>query len=132
MPFQMVGYIPSVKPGVYQAVLLEVEEKAAKKDPTNVFRVWHFQLTDGSLRMIDGSSSLYTSDKSKGGKWLRALLGKVPADGEIAAPEGKTCTVQVDLDDNGYERVVDVLPPISGAQNAAQQHAIQEGDDLPF
>ncbi len=132
MPFQMVGYIPSVKPGVYQAVLLDVEEKAAKKDPTNIFRVWHFQLTDGSLRMVDGSSSLYTSEKSKGGKWLRALLGAVPAEGQMAEPEGKLATIQVDLDDNGYERVVDVMPAISGTAKAAAIHAQQEGDDLPF
>ncbi len=129
MPFTVTAYIPSIKPGAYQAVCTDVEEKASRKDPTNTFRVWHFQLTDGSLRTVDGSSSLATSPKSKGGKWLAAILGKTPDIGELVSPENKPCTISVILDDNGYERVQDVMPAIGGAQKAEAIHAQQEGVD---
>jgi hypothetical protein len=140
MPFTVTAYIPSIKPGAYQATLTDTEEKASRKDPTNTFRVWHFQLNDGSLRTVDGSSSLATSPKSKGGKWLAAILGKTPDVGETVAPEGKSCTISVILDDNGYERVQDVMPAISGAQKAEAIHADQEreahipsnNEGLPF
>ncbi len=144
MPFEVKGYIPSIKPGAYQAVCTEVEEKAARSDPTNIFRVWHFQLTDGSQRTIDGTSSLATSPKSKGGKWLAALLGRIPAEGETAAPEGKPCTLIVAINDAGYEFVETVAAPAQSTADALraatghaqEEHAKQEGDDpttaLPF
>jgi len=108
--------------------------------------VWHFQLTDGSLRTVDGSSSLYTSSKSKGGKWIAALIGHYAADDEMIAPEGKPCQVAVMLNDEGYEYVESVLPPVvappatpttaealrAATGHAAEQHAAQEGDELPF
>ncbi len=133
MPFTATAYIPSIKPGIYQAVCTEVEEKTSPKDPTNVFRVWHFQLTDGSLRTIDGSSSLSTSVKSKGGKWAAALIGHAPVDGELIAPEGRPCTVIVAIKETtGYEYVETVSAPATTAAGASAQHALQEGDDLPF
>ncbi len=136
MPFTATAYIPSIKPGPYQAVCTEVEDKVNPKDTTQEFRVWHFQLTDGSLRTIDGTSSLATSPKSKGGKWAAALIGHQPEAGELVEPEGKPCTIIVAIKETtGYEYVETVAPPaapLSGAQNAAQQHAAQEGDELPF
>jgi hypothetical protein len=142
MPFTATAYIPSIKPGIYQAVCTEVEEKTSPKDPTNVFRVWHFQLTDGSLRTIDGSSSLSTSVKSKGGKWAAALIGHAPVDGELIAPEGKPCTIIVAIKETtGYEYVENVAPASTQSTadalreatgHAATQHAAQEGDELPL
>lgn len=140
MPFEVKGYIPSVKPGAYQAVCTGVEERSPKADPTNVFRVWSFQLTDGSLRMVEGSSSLASSPKSKGGKWLAALLGRVPAEGEIAEPEGKPCTVIVAIKDTtGYEYVETVAAPAGGATVPAEAPTMPatapvpvEAGDLPF
>lgn len=138
MPFEVKGYIPSIPPGAYQAVCVSVEERSPKADPTNVFRVWEFQLTDGSLRTVDGSSSLSTSPKSKAGKWL-AALGITPIEGQTVAPEGLPCTIIVAIKDTtGYEFVETVAPPagptktLTPAQNAEQQHAAQEGDELPF
>ena len=138
MPIEVAAYTPSVTPGPHQATCTGTPEKAAKSDPTNIFRVWEFTLDDG--RTVSGSSSL---PKSKGGKWLAALLGRVPEAGETVEPIGCRCTIIVELDDNGYEKVTTVAPPeskgakspvkpLTPVQNAEQQHAIQEGDELPF
>ena len=144
MPFTATAYIPSIKPGAYQAICTGVEERSSKADPTNVFRVWAFQLTDGSLRTIDGSSSLATSPKSKGGKWAAALIGHMPEPGEIVEPEGRPCTIIVAIKETtGYEYVETVAPAASpmglpaATDKAAAIHARQEGDtdptgDLPF
>ncbi len=142
MPFTASAYIPSIKPGLYQAICTDTEEKANPKDPTNIFRVWHFQLTDGSLRTVDGTSSLLTSGTSKGGKWSVALIGHQPVAGEEVAPEGKPCTIVVGINEKtGYEKVDDVLPPAAPSTadalreatgHAEAIHAVQEGDELPF
>ncbi len=136
MPFTATAYIPSIKPGPYQAVCTEVEDKVNPKDTTQEFRVWHFQLSDGSLRTIDGTSSLATSPKSKGGKWAAALIGHQPEAGELVEPEGKPCTIIVAIKETtGYEYVETVAPPAApqtGAQKAEAIHAAQEGDELPF
>ena len=145
MPFEVKGYIPSIKPGAYQAVCTSVEERSPKADPTNIFRVWTFELADGSHRTVDGSSSLASSPKSKGGKWLRAILGREPIEGETVAPEGMPCTIIVAIKETtGYEYVETVAPPatpadssvtITATNTAAAIHAAQEDDptsDLPF
>ncbi len=143
MPFTVSAYIPSIKPATYEAVCIDIEEKTARKDPTNKFLVWHFQLTDGSLRTVDASSSLNTSPKSKGGKWLAALMGREPAVGETVDPSGRACLIEVALDDNGYEKAINVMAPIArssvdstvpkaAVDGASAQHAAQEGDELPF
>ena len=136
MPIEVAAYTPSVSPGPHQATCTDVLVKAAKSDPTNEFRVWTFTLDDG--RTTSGSSSLSTSPKSKGGKWLAALLGRVPVAGESVEPIGRRCTIIVELDDNGYEKVTTVAPPEAvkpqrrttpalEAEAAAQLH-----DDTPL
>lgn len=140
MPITVAAYTPSIAPGPYQATCTGLAEKATKDGAT--FRVWEFTLDDG--RSTSGASSLSTSPKSKGGKWLTTLLGRQPEAGETVEPVGKRCTIIIELDDNGYERVTAVAPPESkgarspvkplqeATQKAADQHALQEGDDLPF
>ena len=135
MPFEVKGYIPSIKPGAYQAVCTTVEERSPKADPTNIFRVWTFELSDGSHRTVDGSSSLASSPKSKGGKWLRALLGREPQEGETVEPEGKPCTIIVAIKDTtGYEYVETVTAPMSKPVDAGALVAAQAAPtgDLPF
>lgn len=134
MPIEVAAYTPTVAPGPHQATCTGVVEKAAKADPTNLFRVWEFTLDDG--RTTSGSSSLSTSPKSKGGKWLAALLGRVPEPGESVEPVGRRCTIIVELDDNGYEKVTTVAPaesrgrtsPVKPMKAEEQLH----DDDLPF
>lgn len=110
MPITGTAYIPNVKPGIYQAVVTNVAEKAAKDDPTNIFRVWDFTLLDG--RSVSGSSSMQTTPKSKGGKWLAAIFGHAIAVDETVEPVGMRCTIIVATKDTtGYEYVETVAPP---------------------
>lgn len=105
MPLTVTGYIPSIKPGAYPATLVSVEERVPKADPSNVFRVWLFEIDDGSKRTVDGTSSLATSSKSKAAKWITALIGRPPVEGETLELEGLPCTIVVGTNDDGYERV---------------------------
>lgn len=112
MPITGTAYKPTVAPGIYQAVVTAVETRAAKADPTNEFRVWEFSLTDGSGRTVSGSSSLSTSPKSKGGKWIAALIGHPLAEGETVELVGMRCTIIVSVPDGKeYESVETVAPP---------------------
>ena len=112
MPIEVTAYVPNVKPGAYQAVCTGVTDKAAKDDPSNIFRVWEFTLADGTGRTVGASSSLATTPKSKGGKWLAALIGRAPQVGEVVEPIGQRCTIIVAIKDTtGYEYVETVAAP---------------------
>ena len=138
MPITVAAYTPTVAPGPYQATCTDVVEKATKDG--NTFRVWEF--TTDSGQNVSGASSLSTSPKSKGGKWLAALLGRQPEAGETVDPVNKRCTIIVELDDNGYEKVTTVAPaeavspkrrqPV--AESVTQDEAAKQlhDDDLPF
>lgn len=122
MPITGTAYIPKVAPGIYQAVVTKCEEFAPPKDPTNVFRTWEFSLTDGTGRTVNGSSSLSTTGKSKGGKWIAALIGHTLAEGETVELVGLRCTVIVSIPDGKeYESVETVAPP--DASNKPSAHA---------
>ena len=145
MPITVAAYTPSIAPGPYQATCTGLTEKATKDG--NTFRVWEFTLDDG--RSTSGASSLSTSPKSKGGKWLTALIGRQAEAGETVEPVGRRCTIIIELDDNGYERVTTVAPPEAaprrqtrtataeaiadseGTAKATTIHAVQE-DELPL
>ena len=143
MPIAIAGYVPSVKPGAYQAVCTDVVTKTAKADGSE-FRVWTFSLTDGSGRTVGASSSLSTSPKSKGGKWIAALLGRIPTEGESVEPVGRACTILVELSDDGYERVTAVTAPSEPAAKSPVKPLVEtptttpqgdggtEDDQLPF
>lgn len=128
MPITVSAYVPNVAPGAYQAVCTNVEDKAARDDPSNVFRVWEFTLRDGSGRTVSASSSLATTPKSKGGKWLAALIGRVPEVGEVIDPIGKACTIVVAIKDTtGYEYVETVAAPMQApAQSPVRPNAVQD------
>lgn len=112
MPITGTAYVPKVAPGVYQATCTDAREKAATKDPTNIFRIWEFTLRDGSGRTVGATSSLSTTAKSKGGKWIAALRGGRPLEvGETFEPIGQACTIVVALNDDGYEFVETVAAP---------------------
>lgn len=114
MPFEIKAYVANVKPGVYQAVCTGVETRSAK-DGSGDFRVWEFTLRDGTGRTVSASSSMSTTPKSKGGKWLAGLLGKAPQVGQTVEPVGQACTIVVELNDDGYERVIAVTAPADAA-----------------
>ncbi len=145
MPIEVTEYIPNVPPAIYQATCTDVTTKTSKIDGST-FRVWTFTLRDGSGRTVQGSSSMQTTPGSKAGKWLTAMIGHVPAVGENVEPIGRACTIIVSLKaTSGYEYVETVAAPeipaaaspvkplAEATDNAAQQHAAQEGDEqLPF
>jgi hypothetical protein len=121
--------------GTYPAKLARIETKPSAKFD-NDFRAWTFKLDNGSV--AGGSSSLMTGKKSKGGKWIAALLGRQPKEGENVTAEliGKPCLVVVEEDDNGWPKVTNVLPPMTAAQPAtAQPVAVSQttiSEDIPF
>jgi hypothetical protein len=104
--------------GTYPAKLKSIVTKtsAAFGD----FRAWDFELDSGSI--VGGGSSMNMGSKSKGGRWIMALLGRKPEKGERVDAElvGKPCLVVVEEDDNGWPKVTGVLPPLT-AQNAPQR-----------
>lgn len=142
MPFQVQGYTPSVPAGSYQAICTSVSEKAAKDDPTNVFLVWEFTLRDGTGRTVGATSNRQTTGKTKGAKWLTALLGKAPEIGELVEPVGKPCTILVAVKDTtGYEFVEMVAAPEQPAPRSPVKPSVvpepsvateAETEGLPF
>lgn len=145
MPITITAYVPSVTAGAYPAVCTLVEDKANKADGS-IFRVWEFTLADGTGRTVGASSSIQTTPRSKGGKWIAALLGRTPNVGEDVDVIGRPCIVGVEINDDGYEKVTTVMPPMAApvvaprpaaelaeaTEKAAKIHAAQEGDELPF
>jgi hypothetical protein len=107
VPIEVAAYTPNVAPGAYEAVCTDVAVREGKDGSS--FRRWEFTLTDGTGKSISAASSLSTSPKSKGGKWLAALLGRTPAAGESVEPIGQHCTIIVELNENGYETVTAVV-----------------------
>jgi len=137
MPIEVTAYIPNIAPGAYQAVCTDVQEKAAKDDPSNIFRVWEFTLGDGTGRTVRASSSLATTPKSKGGKWITALIGHTPRVGESVEPIGRPCTIIVAIKDTtGYEYVETVAPATGPAVVSPVRPLVEapttEDDPLPF
>ena len=104
------GDMEDIPEGTYPAKLAGITTKNSVKFD-NDFRVWTFVLDNGSI--VEGSSSLSTNSKSKGGRWIAALLGRVPQKGESVDVSGKPCLVQV-IDKDGWPAVGAVLPPMAG------------------
>jgi hypothetical protein len=134
VPMTVSAYTPKVAPGVYDAVCTDQVVKVSPKDGAE-FRIWEFTTTDGQV--VTGSSSMLTSQGSKGGKWLAALLGAVPAEGDTVEPVGRPCQIVVELNENGYERVTGVLPRKASAtsRKPIAETALEGTDpanDLPF
>src|SRR4026208_2564593 len=113
MPLEIKAYTPSVQPGPYQAVCTAVDVRSAK-DGSGDFRVWEFTLRDntGSTgRRSASCASSAATRRAKGGKGLAPLLGHAPTVGETVEPVGKACTILVELNEDGYERVIAVAAP---------------------
>ena len=96
--------------GTYPGTLLSVNTKTS--DAFGDFRAWDFELDQGHI--VGGASSMNTGTKSKGGRWITALLGRQPAKGEnvTAAIIGRPCLVVV-AEKDGWPAVADVLPPLA-------------------
>ena len=116
--------------GTYPAKVstISVKESAAYGE----FRAWDFELDNGST--VGGATSMATGSKSKGGTWIRNLLGRKPTKGETVKLAGLPCMVVVAEDGNGWPKVTDVLPPmgVQPVASAAQPAQDDEIGNLPF
>jgi hypothetical protein len=105
--------------GTYQAFFSFSEVKTS--DAWGDFRVWGFEIPGAGD--ISGGSSMAVGPKSKGGRWLAAILGRVPEKGEridLDALVGRPCLVVVGLNKNDWTEVQDVLPPMANQAPAPQ------------
>jgi hypothetical protein len=127
------GDSADIPAATYPATLAEVVRKSS--DAFGDFRTWDFLITiDGERHRVGGASSMNTGKKSKGGKWIAALLGRRPEKGENITAElvGKPCLVVVEEDDNGWPKVVNVLPPMTQTTAAVPVAATPTESELPF
>lgn len=119
-----------IPPGTYEAKLVSVTVKTSVE--FGDFRAWDFELIAGNI--VGGGSSMMTGAKSKGGRWIAALLGRKPDKGEnvTQAIIGARCLVVVGLDKNDWPKVTDVLPPIvTGSVPAATPQTTPEAPPRP-
>jgi hypothetical protein len=121
------GDMEDIPEGAYPATVKSVTVKTSEK--FGEFRAWDFTLANGSI--VGGGSSLATGSKSKGGKWIAAILGRKPEKGEKVELVGKPCLVHV-YDKDGWPAVDAVLPPlaVNGAAIVAPQ-AVDMGGTPP-
>jgi len=110
------GDSTDIPPGTYPGTLTGLDIKHSDKFD-NDFRVWTFTLDTGSV--VEGSSSMSTNSKSKGGRWIAGMLGRVPAKGESVSLLGVRCLVQVIVGEDGWPKVEAVIAePSQPAQKA--------------
>lgn len=112
----------AIPAGLYPAVLVNVSTKTLEKGQYagDTIRIWTFAVDyQGETKKVDGSSSLAFGPASKSYEWFMALMGRPPVFGEKNVQiAGRPCTLNLTVNDNGYNRVKDVLPP-TGPQKAA-------------
>jgi hypothetical protein len=118
------GDAADIPEGIYPAKVDTIERRPGVQFDGD-FRIWTFTLDNGSS--VSGTSSTNAGSRSKGYRWIKALLGRKPESGEKVKLAGLPCQVRVEHDDEGWPKVTDVLPPVtSGSATAAT------ADDLPF
>jgi hypothetical protein len=126
----------------YPGTLVEVRTEKSKT--WGDFRVWDFLITttDGAEHRVSGATSMFTSKKSKPGRWIGALLGRYPEKGEAVNVIGKPCLVVVEENDDGWPKVTDVFPPMASTSAPAPAESppsqpvavgqTQISEELPF
>lgn len=113
--------------GVYQGKVVSVETRESTM--YGEFRAWDFELDNGSH--VGGNTSMSTHPKSKGGKWIAALIGRQPEQGEKVTLTGRSGTLNVGTNTNGWPTVLDVLPPATASTVVPLADDVQ-AEDLPF
>jgi hypothetical protein len=144
MPFITVGTQSDIAPGTYAATLTAINEKMVPSKFNNGDDApaleWVFALDNGDE--VNGLTSTYTSPKSKAFGYLVALLGKerVQSGAEFELDDliGKRALVQVGINDGGWPRVENVMPPMAEGKAKAKPVAVpaappsDDEGDLPF
>ena len=103
------GDMADIPEGTYPAILTGLNVKHSDKFDSD-FRVFTFTLANGTV--VEGSASMRTNPKSKGGRWIAALLGRKPAEGEKVSVIGRACLVTV-VEADGWPKVDAVMPPLA-------------------
>lgn len=115
---QMQDPVTTVPEGEYSAVLTAVDEQPAMHGPVNKyeFRLEGSEEIDG--RKVTGLTSTVMAENTKKGRWIAALVGRVPDIGEKISERdvlNNPCRVVIahKTDARGivHANVVDVLPP---------------------
>ena len=130
-------------PGIHDVVVTGLERKIAKAGGD--YLRWEFSDTEG--KTSSANSSVEMTPGNKTGKWFAALTGRPTVVGEkreITEVIGRPCTIVQELNPDGFPKIIaltarasnvasrpPVIETVTAAEKAAEQHAIQEGDELP-
>lgn len=140
--------------GIHDVNVTGLERKVAKAGGD--YLRWEFADREGHT--TSANSSVEMTPGNKTGKWFAALTGRPTVVGEsrqMAEVIGRPCTIVIELNAEGYPKILaltarqadprvvpsfaqtntvnqETAQPLNAAETAQQQHAIQEGDELPF
>lgn len=117
--------IPKAEPGTYPAVLVGVEPFRINEGTAEAKTLirWEFSLDGfedpeqpGFNLILEGVTSTATGQRSKMRPWVAALLGRAIDDQLTLSAlreqvKGKACQVIVEINDAGYSKVANVVPP---------------------
>ena len=106
----------ALEAGVYAATVRAIEEGENDNGP---YRRWTFDVIalDGVTHELRAFSTTAGGPRSKAYKWASVLLGHRPPVGEPVDVTGKACRVVLNVNEDGYNRVGDLLPPESSGSN---------------
>lgn len=127
-------------PGSHDVNVTNCEVKIAKKTGSS-YLLWEF--TDGEGKTTSAASSVEMTPGNKTGRWFAALTGKPTVVGEnrqIQEVIGAPATIFLEMNADGFPKVTGLTSrtqkahpsrSMTPAQQAAQIHAVQEGDPTP-
>ena len=122
---EITKYIAAVPVGMHPAVCTAVEVTTSKIDQSQ-YRLWTFTFPTFGNATVTTTSSLQTTPKSKGGRWIAALLGRVPDEGENVKVIGRPCQCYVTHNEDGFERIDDVQPAAAGQAAPSARQPVAE------
>jgi|SRR6185312_5638658 len=136
--------VPKAEPGSYPAICVGVTPFTINENTpeSKVLLRWEFSLdgiedpdAPGFNVILDGVTSTATGPKSKMRAWVTSLIGHAP-DERIGLSElrkqvvSKPAVVKVEINESGYSKVADVLPPMRTPTKP--KAAAESPDELPF
>lgn len=131
------------KAGTYRAAYTGSKEKEVTNPQTGLAEtriLWTFQEVGNSTtvgEMSKWTSTNISNKQANGYRMMRGILGRDPRDGDDTETYvGQVYDVQWGPNQAGNLTIIGVTPVADGAPadtaKAAEQHALQEGDELPF
>lgn len=103
-----------IGPGVKQVAVTNLEVRAAKAGGD--YLRWEFTDRDGKTGSANSSVEMTPGNKT--GKWFAALTGRPTVVGEkrsLSEVIGKWCTIVVELNPEGYPKVIALTEPEGSA-----------------